>query len=275
MSKVQLIRFSPNHSVRVHHLQNRPPIFDWHAHDCYELIMLIGSSGTRFIGNDVSESKTNELILIPPLVSHTWDTESQAEDVVVVLFSHEFLNSSVPEFSQLFDWLRGLRQNVSLNLEHNLHEHAYINPLRKLKDSPPLERVIILLSLLSQLQSDCRENSAIIDHAPQSKISKLMAYLEGNNEKSLTHCAETMNMSTSTLKRWLKKDVNTTFTELYRHTRLKKAQNLLACTQVTIPIVAEQSGFSSVRAFNEAFKATFNTTPVKYRAQYKWRKERA
>nr|WP_303047978.1 helix-turn-helix transcriptional regulator [Vibrio ostreicida] len=168
-------------------------------------------------------------------------------------------------------WLSTLRQGVSLSLADPQHDQIYIEPLTKIKKSLPFERVLILLSVIHQFFCDCQLDADDRIVQPQAKLAHLTEFLQGEENKSLTSCAEALNMSDSTLKRWLKNDFDTTFTELYCQLRLKEAQKLLVRTGIPVNVVAEQSGFNSVRAFNEAFKKHLQVTPVVYRSQYKWR----
>ncbi len=271
LKKINITHFSPQCSVRVHQLNNHPDIFDGHAYDCYELIMLVGGKGNRCIGDVISISVNKELILIPPFVSHVWDTNSTAEYAIVVLFSSDFMDSNIPEQAELMTWLSTLRQGVSLSLADPQHDQIYIEPLTKIKKSLPFERVLILLSVIHQFFCDCQLDADDRIVQPQAKLAHLTEFLQGEENKSLTSCAEALNMSDSTLKRWLKNDFDTTFTELYCQLRLKEAQKLLVRTGIPVNVVAEQSGFNSVRAFNEAFKKHLQVTPVVYRSQYKWR----
>lgn len=272
MAKIQLTKFAPNSSIRVHHLRDRAPIFDWHAHDCFELLMLIGGSGNRYIGDDVSKSSKDELILIPPFMPHTWDSTYDAKHVVIILFSQELLNLNIPEMFSLKYWLNDIHNGVSLTLEKSIHYDCYIEPLIKLKKTSSFERVTTLLSVLNKFFNDTQLYEEVFMYHPHRNVTKLIDFLEGQNEKSLSSCAKALNMSESTLKRWIKNELNTTFTDLYRQVRLKKAQNLLACSQIPIPIIAEQSGFNSIRSFNDAFKISLKMTPIQFRNKYKWRK---
>ncbi len=272
MAKIQLTKFAPNCSIRIHHLRNRAPIFDWHAHDCFELLMLIGGSGNRYIGNDVSESSNDELILIPPFTPHTWDSTYNAKHVVIILFSQELLNINVPEMHSLKCWLNDMHHSTSLTLENNIHHNCYIEPLIKIKSNSPFERVTTLLAVLNSFLNDTQHHKETFMYHHQKNVTKLINLLEDKNEKSLPSCAKSLNMSESTLKRLIKNELNTTFTDMYRQVRLKKAQKLLACTQMSINIIAEQSGFNSIRAFNDAFKLSLKMTPLQFRKKYKWRR---
>ncbi|MGF1740983.1 AraC family transcriptional regulator [Vibrio profundum] len=268
---IKLTRFSPNRSIQVHHLKHRSPIFEFHAHDSYELIMLKNCNGKRYIGDSVEEVSSNELVLIPPFVPHTWDSKYVAEDIVVVLFGRELLDLTIPEFQPLTRWLKTLKQPISLDLEVSHTNDHYIQTLLTMKKLAPIERVTAVLNLLSSLSHDNYQAEHGDMTYPSAKLSELVAYMSGEKVRSLAECAVALNMSESTLKRWLKKELDTNFTDFYRHIRISKAQKLLASTSTPIPIIAEKSSFNSTRSFNAAFKAYSSLTPKQFRAVYHWR----
>jgi xylan 1,4-beta-xylosidase len=55
------------------------------------------------------------------------------------------------------------------------------------------------------------------------------------------------------------------FTEFLNSYRLDAALALLTETDKDITEIALESGFQSIRSFNEYFKSRIGTTPVKYR----------
>lgn len=271
MANIKLTRFSPNRSIRVHHLKNSSPMFEFHAHDSYELIMLTNCNGMRYIGDSVSRTEENELILIPPYVRHTWDCESKAQDIVVVLFGNELLDTAIPEFQPVIHWLKAINQVVTLTLDTKCKESLYKTPMLEMKQSNSVEQVTKVVSILDSLRTSCDKNEPHITAIQQAWLPRLIEYISADEIRSFTDCASKFNMSESSLKRLLKKELDTNFTELYRHIRIKKAQRLLARTSIPISIIAEQSNFNSVRSFNEAFKAYSSVTPKQFRIEHQWR----
>lgn len=134
-----------------------------------------------------------------------------------------------------------------------------------------VEQVTKVISILDSLRTSCDKNESHITATQQVWLPKLIEYISADEIRSFTDCASKFNMSESSLKRLLKKELDTNFTELYRHIRIKKAQRLLARTSIPISIIAEQSNFNSVRSFNEAFKLYSSVTPKQFRIEHQWR----
>jgi len=271
MANIKLTRFSPNRSIRVHHLKNSSPMFEFHAHDSYELIMLTNCNGKRYIGDSVSRTEESELLLIPPYVRHTWDCESKAQDIVVVLFGNELLDTAIPELQPAMHWLKAINQVVTLTLDTKCKETLYKAPMLEMKRANSVEQVTKVISILDSLRTSCDKNESYITATPQVWLPRLIEYISADEIRSFTDCVSKLNMSESSLKRLLKKELDTNFTELYRHIRIKKAQRLLARTSTPISIIAEQSNFNSVRSFNEAFKVYSSLTPKQFRIEHQWR----
>ena len=61
---------------------------------------------------------------------------------------------------------------------------------------------------------------------------------------------------------------NMSFTELLNSYRLDEAAAMLVETDVDITQVALESGFQSIRSFNDFFKTQLGMTPSKYRSEF-------
>lgn len=87
---------------------------------------------------------------------------------------------------------------------------------------------------------------------------------------SLTQLSEYVYANASVLSSQFNDEVGMSLSEYVTGLRIKKAQELLRDTDMTVPAIAEQVGFTSAKYFREIFKKTTGLSPQGYRD---WRSE--
>lgn len=80
--------------------------------------------------------------------------------------------------------------------------------------------------------------------------------------------ASQLNISSRTLQRKLQ-DSNSSFQQLLEGERKRRAQHLLAQSDLSLTAISEQLGFAESSAFSRAFKRWFALSPLEYRQQKK------
>ncbi|WP_087017420.1 AraC family transcriptional regulator [Thaumasiovibrio subtropicus] len=275
MAKAAPVRMPATGSVAIKHFRNAPLLFEWHQHDTYELVLTLGDSGTRIIGHSVAPFGRADLALIAPHVPHTWDGDAHYEphhEVIVVLWSANlFQNSPIPEFQAIQYWLDSLHQGASFSEET---AYSLAETLRTLEASDPANRLATLIQILSRLSRDDSEALSIsMTQHQDSRLSAVLNYINDhlNNAITLEKCAEVGNCSIATLKRLFSQQLNSSFSDYLKTCRIEKACYLLATTGLPINLIAEQSGYQSLRQFNHSFKSARSMTPSLFRKQHHWR----
>lgn len=82
---------------------------------------------------------------------------------------------------------------------------------------------------------------------------------------TLDDVARRFYLSKQYVSRFIKEKSGLTFCENVQKFRMKKAEELLVTTNLSIETVAERSGYPSVEHFNRKFKKLHGTTPMQYR----------
>jgi transcriptional regulator GlxA family with amidase domain len=103
-----------------------------------------------------------------------------------------------------------------------------------------------------------------------SAIRPLLAWIEQNlhNDLSLPEIARHAGMSTRTLSRRFLERVGTTPAQWVTAARVRRAQQLLETTSLSIEQLAAQSGFGSASVLREHFGGIVGTTPLAYRRSF-------
>ena len=83
--------------------------------------------------------------------------------------------------------------------------------------------------------------------------------------KSIATLASTLDVSTRHLRRVFAEQLGASPVEVIQTQKIHFARHLLLETSEAISDIAFAAGFTSIRRFNEAFKATYRTTPSKIR----------
>lgn len=79
----------------------KAPSFDfyWHYHPEYELTFILKGEGKRLVGDTYETFKAGDLVLLPPMLPHTWISEQPQQGnclAIVIKFSQTFLNQICP-----------------------------------------------------------------------------------------------------------------------------------------------------------------------------------
>ena len=115
----------------------------------------------------------------------------------------------------------------------------------------------------------CSYNRNTGGEPKQDKIARdIMAYIESNYNDphlSLEGVARIFFISQNHASRVLKNKIGKSYKEYVNDVRIKEAKHLLKNTPMTVVNVANNVGYTDIRAFNRLFKKYTNQTPNEYR----------
>lgn len=257
-----------------------PPEFEtaWHHHPEYELILILGSTGTRFMGDSIRKFGETELVLIGPNLPHCWkeDADSPSSDsrAYVIHFSQDFLGKeffNIPEGRQIKQLLDQSR--FGLQFCEGI-ERKCLQQIPHIFETADFERVLNLLELLNllaksdkffPLSSSGFSDLFIENHS--DRINKVFEYTLANFKEpvELETVAELVCMSRTAFCRFFKKSTGKTYFDFLKEIRLGHACKLLQESDESINHVAYHSGYENMSNFNRQFKEFLNTSPLKYR----------
>ncbi|MCH2175029.1 MAG: helix-turn-helix transcriptional regulator [Lentisphaeria bacterium] len=86
---------------------------------------------------------------------------------------------------------------------------------------------------------------------------------------TVTELASKANVSIRQFQRMMKKNYNSTAEGMISSIRMQRAQELLTSTDLTLELIAERIGYSSVFSFSKAFKNFVKESPGAYRNKNK------
>ena len=100
----------------------------------------------------------------------------------------------------------------------------------------------------------------------EERIVDIIGYVQKNyRQVTLDMLSAEFHLSKPYLSKYIKEKAGTTFQDVVKKERMKKARTLLRETNQTVETVAAEVGYENVEHFNRLFKKSYGMTPVQYR----------
>ena len=100
----------------------------------------------------------------------------------------------------------------------------------------------------------------------QNNFSMILAYVQNNYRTvSLESVAKFFNYSESYLSRIFKRNMHETFNKVVQNLKMKKAEEYLMNTDMSIAWISEEIGYDSADYFTKNFKKYYGCSPSEYR----------
>lgn len=257
-----------------------PPEFDtaWHHHPEYELILITGSIGTRFMGDSIQKFNETELVLVGPNLPHCWKEDlgnrNAGAKAYVIHFSADFLGKAffdIPEGRHIKQLLE--LSKLGLQFSSNVEQQA-VWKILQIFETTDFDRVIHLLGLLNLLAKS--ENFKQVSSlgftssfmgTQSERINKVFDYTLENFDKptDLETVAALAHMSKTAFCRFFRKSTGKTYFDFLKEIRLGHACKLMQESDLGIRQISYQCGYESISNFNKQFRELFSTTPINYR----------
>ena len=261
---------------------NKYPCFlkVWHYHPELELVVILKSQGTAFIGDSMEYFDKGDVFLIGENTPHMWLNDKiyfkkhskLIAQAIAIHFKKEFLGSAffkTPEMIHILELFDRSRLGIKfLNINSKIKED--IDEMTKLKG---YEKTISFLNILNNL-SKHKEYKLLSNHGfinefqiKKSKVlDKAHAYIFKNFNKdiSLKEVANIANMNSSAFSRLFKKVNRKTYSRYLLELRIGYACKLLLEGKSNIFTICYDVGFNNISNFNRQFKLIMKCTPTEY-----------
>ncbi|MDR8392719.1 AraC family transcriptional regulator [Aliifodinibius sp. S!AR15-10] len=252
----------------------------WHYHPEIELVVILESSGTRFVGDSIEKFKPGEIVLIGKNLPHLWLNEDKYFEnnselkakAHVIRFYDSFVTKflSIPEMKALRDLFKRSKRGIKFEGDSNSEVQHSVNSLFNLHG---LKRIKVLLdildSLASQNQYKLLSSAGFVssfENEKESKILRVYEYVMQNFKEdiSLDEAAGIVNMNPSAFSRYFKKTQKKTFSQFLKEVKIGYACKLLLEQTYNVSEVCYRSGFNNISNFNRQFKSEKKMTPTQY-----------
>lgn len=253
----------------------------WHFHNEYELTLILESSGSRMVGDNIDRFTEGDLVFIGKNLPHTWRNDAlhsfEKSEALVLHFLDHFCGRQffeIPEMERVRRLLdrshRGIRVGGKTRDE-------VAELLLKMEQTAGVNKVIQLLSVLnllaasddlSELSSEGFANS--IDDSGSDRLNQVYEYVMNNFQEDITlvKVAAVANMSPTAFSRYFKNRTRKSFTRFLIELKIGYACKLLMKEEMTVAHVCYESGFQNLSNFNQQFKSIMGFTPKKYQLMH-------
>lgn len=114
---------------------------------------------------------------------------------------------------------------------------------------------------VNQLEKEIGGNACRDD-----RLNDIMNYIHTNYlTVTLDELADEFHLSKPYLSKYIKEKSGSTFGDIVKNVRMKKARALLKGGSMTVEAIAESVGYQNVEHFNRLFKKKYGMTPVQFR----------
>jgi AraC-like DNA-binding protein len=251
----------------------------WHAHEEYELHLVLKTSGKVFVGDYVGQFSPGSLFLTGPNLPHNWVTEESSSDVVplrdmLINFNHNTLKKAFEAFPELAELDRLLESSRSGIEFKNYDPELAKKNLELIRDSQGMQKLMHFLNFLMELNEwpekvtlSLTKLNPNLSSSSQHRINEVVNYVIDNykNNISLVEAAKIVNMSESAFSRYFMKTTGNRFSEFVSRIRLGRACVMLYETDKNISTIAFSSGYNNLANFNRQFVKLKGITPREYR----------
>jgi len=257
-----------------------------HSHPEYELTFIIESYGKRFIGDNIENFESGDLIFIGPNLPHFWrndrlfysDNKEHRVRLLVVHFREDFLGKdffNAPELFHIRKFLALSQRGIKIT-----GDTAYFvkEKMIKMHRERGFARLMIFLDILNRvalskecfpLASEGYKNSINIEDA--GKINKIYEYIVDHFAENinLDDVSSHVNMSPSSFCRYLRKRLGKPFKQMLTEIRIGHACKEILETEKTIASIAYESGYNNLSNFNRRFREVKKINPAEYKKSFK------
>ncbi len=271
---------SSNRSLTVSHNCYANFLRVWHFHPEFELVLILQSSGMRFVGDHIDTFNVGDIVLIGKNVPHMWLNEDRyfeehtalKAEAISIHFEKDFLGKDffeVPEMHAILQLLDKAQRGIRfLEVKNEVVEK--LSSLVHLHPTAQIIKVLEILFLLANhkayelLASNSFVNS--FQKTENRRLDKIYEYVfeNFNNPISSSDIANVVGMNSSAFSRFFKKIHRKPFTRYLNEIRIGYACKLLIENKESITAIAYLSGFNNISNFNRQFKIIKGTSPSQY-----------
>ena len=284
--KPQLLKITPPPNSSFNFFAQDAAFFatPWHYHPEYEIVLVLESTGKKFVGSNISNFKPGDLCMIGAYLPHYYRNDEQfyAKDSsirarsLVIHFLEDFMGGNffdLPECQAIKNLLERSKLGLNFGPETVKKVAAKIKGLEHLTGINRLLELITVLAILSEsedIQELTTNSMSLQNEVDSARINGVLSYIVQNyqQEIQLSDVARLANMSESAFSRYFKKRTRRTFSQSITEIRIEHACKLLVQDKMSISAISLESGFNNLSNFNRQFKLLKKTTPLAYRSTF-------
>lgn len=251
----------------------------WHAHEEYELHLVVETRGKAFVGDFIGDFKAGDLFMTGPNLPHNWITDQVWSEPVeirdmLIQFSHdsvEKLAEGFPEFSQVLQLLQLAQSGIFFEGFNPTFARGHMESIR---DNTGAERILAFVRFLVRLNEHAEKKTLSVTKliqpeggSKQARIAQVVDHVTKNYFDGLTvaQAAAMANMTEITFSRNFQSVTGHSFIDFLNRIRIGQACGMLYASDDQITSIAQEAGYKNLANFNRHFLKVRGMTPSEYR----------
>src|SRR6185437_6030154 len=233
----------------------------WHYHPEYELIWIVSTCGTRFVGDNIEPYQAGDLVFVGPNLPHCWHDGPHGggdkPEAVVVQFRPETIEQgffSLPEFQAIRRLFRAAL--CGLHIEGATAAHLQ-NRMRCLFAQKGLARLFCLLDILhamSEAESDLRYLASTDYHLTNGstelnrrRIELIHRYVRKNLSEQISqvYVADLVGLTPAAFSRFFRQATGQTFVGFVNILRVNEVCRAMTESNRSIANIAMGCGYNN------------------------------
>lgn len=258
----------------------------WHYHSELELHYNIKGEGVRFIGDNIGNFASGELILLGENLPHAWRCREEYYqpnselniEAIVMHFLPTCLGKDILNLPEAYGIPRLFERAKSGMIITGDAKEKVIELMKQAIDATNLDRIIIMMSIMKHLAetSDFKpivnEISAFQQNTDldDKRLSNIYTYTLSNYKRDITlkEISALSNLSVTSFCRYFKLMTNKTYYDFLTEIRISHACRQLVENKLTTELICFNCGFNNISNFYRHFKKIKGVTPVEYKRKY-------
>jgi len=249
--------------------------FFWHYHPEYELTYIINGFGKRIVGDNYEDFTDGDLVLLGPMLPHTWVSEKPASSyyrVIVIQFSADSIQP-ILNYSEMAK-IKQLLYRSERGLQFNGHQKKEVAAiLNEMKQSNGMDALLCFLQVMhkiSNMESRPLATSFFTEYQTNQNQQRMNTVFKWVQQKytgriQLSEAAALIHLSESAFCKFFKRVSGKTFSGYVNDIRIAHACKLLIESDLPIIQISGDSGFDSLTYFNRTFLKIKGITPRAFR----------
>ena len=258
----------------------------WHFHPEIEILFVVKSSGTSYVGDGIRHFSDGEISIIGENVPHWWKSDkkyfagkaSTGMKALIIQFNKEIFNTNfinLPEMSAIKELLDKSQRGIQYTGKSRKIFGEQIVKIFQLNGINRITELILLLDMMANTK-EYKYHSSLgysksINTFDFYRFNKIHEHIILNLTKpiKLEEVAGIANICPTAFCRYFKKHTGKTFSSFLNEIRIGHACRLLLSDNISISAASVESGFNNLSHFNDQFKRVMKITPSAYLSAYK------
>lgn len=256
----------------------------WHYHPEFELIWVVRSHGTRFVGDNIEPYHTGDLVLIGPNMPHCWHNEPEADaglsEAAVVQFRPETFGRDLldlPEFEPIKRLFRASKCGLHIEGETAARVRTQMRRLFEKSGISRLLELLDILRVLAESENDLRYLASADYHITNDvtelnrhRIEMIHRHVRQNlgSEINQSDVARLVGLTPPAFSRFFRRATGQTFVGFVNILRINEVCRAMTEGNECITSIAMNCGYNNIANFNRQFLALKGMNPSQYRERH-------